>query len=270
MGKRVNAYGSIAGGKKTKATVYIPWQSNGMVPKNIIDGSVRSAFVYVCGLCSNYFQHEKLPKVVMKHQLYSVMASRTEVDQGISKLRESGDIKLFKTSLGQDQYCVMFTTDYIEYVQTKFASSKSDANNDDIKLPAMPKCMTKFLSEIVHNTHSVSIDKSCLITENNFKDSDITELVKFGVLTVKNAGSWWLSIPNVGQFLKHLRKGRQGLVQVIRRTKYKELSCTELKSRKAPASVKLGVEYHIHDLVGADLLTCRESTTGVLLRIAND
>lgn len=33
------------------------------------------------------------------------------------------------------------------------------------------------------------------------------QLVKSGVLTVRDAGSWWLSIPNSGKFTKYFIKG---------------------------------------------------------------
>ncbi len=32
--------------------------------------------------------------------------------------------------------------------------------------------------------------------------------MKSGVLTVRDAGSWWLSIPNSGKFIKYFVKGR--------------------------------------------------------------
>lgn len=42
---------------------------------------------------------------------------------------------------------------------------------------------------------------------NTFSLSPYRQLVKSGVLTVRDAGSWWFSIPNSGKFTKYLIQG---------------------------------------------------------------
>ncbi len=85
----------------------------------------------------------------------------------------------------------------------------------------------------------------------------LSALVRHGVLVVRDVGkangSWWFSIPGVSPFTKSLVKGRTLIQQTLRRSKFKELLESELRTRKLSAS-KLSMEYHIHDLIGSDLV----------------
>uniref|UniRef100_H2ZMA7 Serine/threonine-protein kinase 19 n=1 Tax=Ciona savignyi TaxID=51511 RepID=H2ZMA7_CIOSA len=263
MSKRYTPYGSAKHAKKSK---YVPWDksSDSIVPEDVRGGGLRAALVHLSNLYQTQNGSTVLPKVAMKHQLYSVMDSRTTVDQGINSLRENGDIKMFKTSLGTDQYCIMFTLDYIEHVRTHFSTENSA--NEKEKTSKISKTLLKFITEVVPNSSDVSLDKKTLFDKFGFQDSDITELIKCGVLNLRDAGSWWIAIPTAGHFLKLLRKGRQATLQIIRRTKYKELNQSELLARKPPPSIKLGLLYHVHDLIGADLVKCINATTGVILK----
>ncbi len=69
----------------------------------------------------------------------------------------------------------------------------------------------------------------------------------------RNNRSWWLAIPGISPFIKSLSKGRSAIQQMVKRSKFSELLCSELETRKVSVS-KLPVEYHIHDLVGSDQL----------------
>jgi serine/threonine-protein kinase 19 len=59
------------------------------------------------------------------------------------------------------------------------------------------------------------------------------------------------------------------VLQMIKRKKYKEMLQTELEGRRMTVS-KLGMMYHIHDIIGADLVECIPTTSGPLLRLADD
>ena len=47
--------------------------------------------------------------------------------------------------------------------------------------------------------------------------------MKAGLLTVRDAGTWWLALPSAGVFLKTLSIGRKATLTIMRRTKYKEM-----------------------------------------------
>ncbi len=83
-------------------------------------------------------------------------------------------------------------------------------------------------------------------------------LVSKGVLLVRDVGpsgrSWWFGVPGVSPFIKSLTKGRSMLQQMIGRSKFKEVLERDVLSRKMSVSTKLPMEFHVHDLVGGDLL----------------
>ena len=82
-------------------------------------------------------------------------------------------------------------------------------------------------------------------------------LVNRGVLllrdVMKNSCSWWFAIPGVSPFIKSLMKGRDMVLQILKKSKYKELLRSELLGRKLTVS-KLPMEFHVHDIIGADLV----------------
>ncbi len=81
-------------------------------------------------------------------------------------------------------------------------------------------------------------------------------LVRHGILLPRDVGknkSWWFGIPGVSPFIKSLIKGRSAVQQMLKRSKFNELLESELEVRKLSVS-KLNMHYHIHDLIGSDLL----------------
>ncbi|UYV78893.1 STK19 [Cordylochernes scorpioides] len=83
-----------------------------------------------------------------------------------------------------------------------------------------------------------------------------SELMQNGVLTRRTEpGSWWLSLPGAGKFVKALEAGRRASLSMIRRTQYKEMLESEFLARRLPRSALLGIKYHLHDLIGADLVS---------------
>lgn len=123
--------------------------------------------------------------------------------------------------------------------------------------------------------------------------------MKSGVLTVRDAGSWWLSIPNSGKFTKYfiqggckdhqtsgervsckrflfhqvtdsvlliertvcsrpshhfLLSGRKAVLGMVKKSKYSEVLKAELEERRTTSQVKFHMKYHIHDIVGAELV----------------
>ncbi|XP_031413491.1 serine/threonine-protein kinase 19 isoform X1 [Meleagris gallopavo] len=98
------------------------------------------------------------------------------------------------------------------------------------------------------------------------KDCDVTQLVAAGVLTVRDAGSWWLALPGAGRFIRALLHGRKQLLAAVRRSRHREVLQAELGQRRARPS--LGLRYVLLDLLGAELLRSVPTTSGPLLRLA--
>uniref|UniRef100_A0AAV2KJY2 Serine/threonine kinase 19 n=1 Tax=Knipowitschia caucasica TaxID=637954 RepID=A0AAV2KJY2_KNICA len=112
----------------------------------------------------------------------------------------------------------------------------------------------------------LSFSKDKMLKDFLFTDAEITQLVKSGVLTVRDAGSWWLAIPNSGKFTKYFLQGRKAVLNMVKKSKYNEVLKVDLEDRKTPAQVKFHIKYHIHDIVGAELVESIPTTSGTLLR----
>lgn len=80
------------------------------------------------------------------------------------------------------------------------------------------------------------------------------QLIKYGLLTIRDVNSWWLAIPGAGEFVKTFIKGRRSLLSMVRKAKYGEILHHDLLLRKLHKDAKLGLEYHIHDVIGAELV----------------
>lgn len=198
----------------------------------------------------------RLPVVIVKHQLYSLISDRTAVDKELNTLKLANEIKLFKLGAELDDYCIVFTKEYQDHV-IKVMSELSISNN----------ICNKFVNTVIKRYTDVCVNQDTLMNEFNFTDSEITQLVKASVLTVRDVGNWWVALPNAGIFMKCFLRGRKAILTMIRKCKYREILQTELEQRKWPKVCKLGLQYHMHEVIGADLIKCIQTTSGLLLRL---
>ena len=81
--------------------------------------------------------------------------------------------------------------------------------------------------------------------------------------------SYWTAIPNAGPVLGWMRKGRVEILAMLKRAKYREVLRRDLLKRKLRGS-KLGMPFHIADVVGLGLVTSIKTTSGDLYRFKAD
>lgn len=82
------------------------------------------------------------------------------------------------------------------------------------------------------------------------------------------AGSYWLSIPGVGEFIRHLEAGRKALQQALKKTKFKQILRDDLEKKKL-GRTRLSVCYLVDDAIGRDLIEVTETTSGHLLTLSD-
>ncbi|XP_019482188.1 PREDICTED: serine/threonine-protein kinase 19 isoform X3 [Hipposideros armiger] len=170
-------------------------------------------------------------------------------------LQEQGEIRVIQLGFDLDAHGIIFTEDYRTRV-LKACDGRSYAG-----------AVQKFLSSVLPACGDLSFQQDQMTQTFGFRDTEITQLVNAGVLTVRDAGSWWLAVPGAGRFIKYFVKGRQAVLGMVRKAKYRELLLSELLGRRPPAAVQLGLAYHVHDLIGAQLVDCVSTTSGTLLRL---
>lgn len=109
--------------------------------------------------------------------------------------------------------------------------------------------------------------KEDLVGKYGLNDSNIKELVRLGVLSLhRSVGFYILSVPSCGDYSKKFEEGRKAVLNIIKKSKFKEISKMNLMARKLPYEVKLPILYHILDLVGCDKVQSIRSPTGLILR----
>ncbi|XP_070591749.1 inactive serine/threonine-protein kinase 19 [Erythrolamprus reginae] len=220
--------------------------------------AVEAALQNLASLFPRKAFEDSLPPLILKHQIYSLVKDRTVVDRYLNQLKNEGRIRMFQHSFDTDFFVVAFTDSYVAKVQ-EFISGKKFA-----------RTVKKFLDSVLATCPDISFDKKRMSKDFGFRDTEITQLVNAGVLTVRDAGSWWLAVPGAGRFIKCFIKGRKAVLGMIQKSKYKEVLLSDLQSRQAPNAVKLGLPYHIHDIIGAQLVDCVPTTSGTLLRLTDD
>lgn len=215
---------------------------------------VNSTLEYLMTLFPRRIFNDILPQIVLKHQLYSLISDKTMVDKGVNKLREQGDLLMFQLGFDSEAFGLVFASDY----KAKVLAGVEGRNTQET--------VQRFLDKVVSSCTDLSFSKDKMLREFLFTDAEITQLVKSGVLTVRDAGSWWLSIPNSGKFTKYFIQGRKAVLNMVKKSKYCEVLKADLEERKTTSQVKFHMKYHIHDLVGAELVESIPTTTGTLLR----
>ncbi|XP_028842192.1 serine/threonine-protein kinase 19-like isoform X2 [Denticeps clupeoides] len=215
---------------------------------------VKASLVYLMSLFPRKLFNDSLPTIAIKHQLYSLHDARTLVDRQLNLLREQGELLMFQLGFDADAFGLVFTPDYKAKVLAGVEGKKTQGT------------VEKFLDKVVQSCTDLSFNKDQMLKQYLFTDSEITQLVKSGVLTVRDAGSWWLSVPNLGKFTKYLIQGRKAVLTMVKKSRYGEVMKADLEQRRTTSQVKFHMKYHLHDIMGAELVQSIATTSGTMLR----
>uniref|UniRef100_A0A8C8TNA6 Serine/threonine kinase 19 n=1 Tax=Peromyscus maniculatus bairdii TaxID=230844 RepID=A0A8C8TNA6_PERMB len=218
-------------------------------------GSAREAVRELVQLFPRGLFEDALPPIALRSQVYSLLPDRTVADLQLKELQERGEIKVIQLGFDLDAHGIIFTEDYRTRV-LKACDGRPCAG-----------AVQKFLASVLPASGDLSFQQDQMTQTYGFRDPEITHLVNAGVLTVRDAGSWWLAVPGAGRFIKCFVKGRQAVLSMVRKAKYRELLLSELLGRRPPSAVRLGLAYHVHDLIGAQLVDCVPTSSGTLLRL---
>ncbi|XP_075411528.1 winged helix repair factor 1 [Tenrec ecaudatus] len=218
-------------------------------------GSARAAIAELVRLFPRGLFEDALPPIALRSQLYSLVPDRTVADRQLKELQEQGEVRVVQLGFDLDAHGIILTEDY----RTKVLEACEGR--------PYAGAVQKFLTAVLPACGDLSFQQDQMIQTFGFRDPEITQLVNAGVLTVRDAGSWWLAVPGAGRFIKYFVKGRQAVLGMVRKAKYRELLLSEALSRRTPAAVRLGLSYHVHDLIGAQLVDCISTTSGTLLRL---
>ncbi|EME27908.1 serine/threonine kinase 19 [Galdieria sulphuraria] len=90
--------------------------------------------------------------------------------------------------------------------------------------------------------------------------------VRVGVCVRRDNKSYWLSLPNVGRFLKHCLQGRKEILLMLKRTRFHEIAVKTLEKRKLKRS-SFPPKFHLRELIGGGQVEQIESPAGTMIRL---
>lgn len=232
-------------------------RSNEAVPEF---SSVSEALQFFRNLFPSSKFGGRLPPVILKHQLYAVIRDRAIVDVEVRKLCKSGTVRVLRLGHSTEEDCIVYTKDFMHHSRVYLEEASRGVKST----------LEKFLSALCNQLHEATISQEVLVDQLKFSDAEITILINTaGVLAFQDVGSWWLTIPGSIVYLRAFRPGRQAVLQMVKRAKKREILQQDLETRKLPKTCRLGMRYHVYDIVGSDCVTTISTTAGQLLRYAN-
>jgi hypothetical protein len=192
-----------------------------------------------------------LPPLFYLHQLY-ILANRTIIDRQIDNLRSNNKIRAFKCD-DNEVTCLCFTDDFISYIKEFNENIDQDIIN-------------KYLKLLEHN-NQMFIQHQESESTTHLSEFERTELIKLGLLTIKDSTSYWFSIPAIGRYRKTLLNGRRCLLQLLKKKKYNEIDIDELNAKNLKKINEIGLIYLISDLIGTDKIRRIETSNSFIIKL---
>jgi len=209
---------------------------------------------------NSFINYLHIPPILFKHQLYSLKSNnRTLIDCELQDMFNHNQIRLFHSDLG---IMLMFTSDYNLLIERQL-------NENNLSSLSIEKNRLKqrFIQDLLPKYIRLSIDKNLLENEFHINSNDIQLLVQLGLLLPKQINQYWFSIPNLAPFITCIEKSRRILLQMLSRRTYREIPINEFRLRDTKKHCLLGFDYHIHDLIGANLAHIIDTPTGSIVKI---
>lgn len=98
-------------------------------------------------------------------------------------------------------------------------------------------------------------------------DRQMTQLVRLGLFTVRDEHSFWFSLPSLGPLLQSVQDGRAEVIAVLRRKKYREMMMHQLLRGHYIKKSRLGIEFHVRELIGSGLCEVVQTSTGDMISL---
>lgn len=83
------------------------------------------------------------------------------------------------------------------------------------------RIIESFLNNVVLGSSTISITQEHLLSSCKITHKDIKSIMNAGLITRRDATSFWLSVPSIGLFFKDLERGRTEVMRMLKRSKYK-------------------------------------------------
>ncbi|KAF4036821.1 Serine-threonine protein kinase 19 [Phytophthora infestans] len=223
-----------------------------------------------------------LPRVVVWHQLYTVLPSRTFIDQNVHRLRTKGKLVTFKIPTGSEDTVILRAEDYIAEVKKheKIFREQLRQHPGDTAISLKLNAVAAFGRALPQLTSLTTAPLQVLISRMrecgcSADEQEIRAMVgciqRLGFLlptTRLDDEAYSFSVPGIGKLVSAIRKTRTQILSTLKRTKYKEMHEQQLKKAKLKHS-RFRLEFHLADMEGCGLIRRTKVTSGVLVALAD-
>ncbi|KAL2323423.1 hypothetical protein Fmac_027802 [Flemingia macrophylla] len=205
---------------------------------------------------------------ILKSQLYSSVKDRTQVDRELESLRRDKVLRLFKLNTGQDDHGIMFLDDYLNQID-RVVKRMEGKKGEEYEVFGW------FKTHVLDSKLETGIEHqdlcSLLSLGGKVKDNHISLLINAGLLTRQliDPNKYWFAIPNIGALLKGLVQGRNEVISLLSRRRYKEMMLATLEKKRLRMS-SLDMRFHLRDLIGSGHLRTDQTPTGLVIRVSKD
>jgi serine/threonine kinase 19 len=196
--------------------------------------------------------------VILKHQIYTVVTDRSNVDKELDQLVQEQVVRCFDSATGINECFVCLNSDYVEYI-------KQWAHDHQDNPLIQSFCKFTILSKSVDITRG---DLEIVLKDSNINDL-IRTLTSNGFLTMQtqrlNIECYLFSIPSIGRVVQNILNGRKEILAILKRKKFHEMLQSKLLAVQLKKSC-MRTSSVVRDLVGNDTLISTSTTSGPLIR----
>jgi hypothetical protein len=136
-----------------------------------------------------------------------VIKNKTQVDREIESLKEKKLIHAFRSEsnkANENDISLCFIDDFIEYVENSLLTNNAEnikKISTEYNYANFKNLINKFLNEILKEVRELSITQNDLKIKFKLTETELTILIRMGLLTIKDMASYWFAIPFIGNYL---------------------------------------------------------------------
>ncbi|CAH9073768.1 unnamed protein product [Cuscuta europaea] len=205
---------------------------------------------------------------VLQSQLYSSIKDRTQVDKELESLKREKMVRILKLNTGRDDHAIMLLEDYLSQIEHVIKIMEEKKKE---KLTVFEWFKAHIISSKLDPCIGHHELCSLLSLGGKVEEEHVSLLINAGLLTRQpiDPNMYWFAIPSVGPVLKGLSQGRNELLSLLNRRKFKEMMMATLEKKRLRFSL-LDMRFHLRDLIGSGHLTTVETPSGLIVRVSKD
>jgi hypothetical protein len=201
------------------------------------------------------FDMDTLPRACFLNQLNVLTNNATELNRGLEKLIQEGQIKWF---------------DVPPFAAT-YSGSKILMSCDEwekwIKYAKKVELQQRNTIEFVDLFLATCKGGKTVLSKEDFSEESLNWLVSIGLLLIKDERSFLTSCPHMGRFLNEFSKGQKEILNIIKKAKHKEVAANSLLQKVCRTSVFTS-RFILWGLLGSGTLKYSKVGTDYILRLS--